>query len=384
MIASRKVTLSVTALSLLAASPRPALALPTMIRLGYAECSVCHISPQGGGPLNVYGRGIDRAQSLRGGEYAPATDNLTRVLTLGGRTTQEFRTIIQEQASLAAGGSVRTRLWPRLAYRNATEIGKGFRAAATVTVESATAARPSLSYAPSSEAPSVFVNTALLHYRPIKSLELAAGRDQLPSGVNVPDLGLWTRSRNRLGYDDVPSQVKMFWNSRLVHVTPFIYAPGGNESSGDREKGAGTLAEVVFGQEHAVAGMSFVNGTAPLGDRQMVGGYVRLGIGNWGILVEHDLTDRTRVSPAPVSFGQSASYGQLFWAYDEWLVFSATAERLHVEPPFEERLLAGKLEVAARLASQATLGVSARLQRDQIGGRLSVSVMLQAALKTVQ
>ncbi len=381
MIRSRAVAFWVTALSLFAA--RPALGLPTMIRLGYSECSACHISPQGGGPLTVYGKGIDRAQSLRGGEYTVGTDNFTRALTLGGRTTQEFRTVLQEQGSLVQGGSVQTRFWPRLAYRNATEIGKGFRASATVTMESATAIRPLLPYAPLSQAPSVFVNNALLSYRPVQTLEFAAGKDLLPSGVYLPDLGLWTRSRNRLGYYDAPAQVKMFWNGGHVHVTPFVYAPGDNEDSNAREKGAGTLAELVFAQEHAVVGMSFLNGTAPVGDRQMVGGYVRMGFGNWGVLAEHDFTDRTNVSPLAASFGQSASFGQVFWAAEEWLVFSATAERLHVETPFEERLLAGKLEVAARLASQATLGVSARLQRDQISGRLSASVMLQAALKTV-
>jgi hypothetical protein len=36
-----------------------AFALPTMIRLGYRECAACHVSPQGGGPLNVYGRAVD-------------------------------------------------------------------------------------------------------------------------------------------------------------------------------------------------------------------------------------------------------------------------------------------------------------------------------------
>jgi len=383
LISSRAVALSVTLLSLLAATPRQALALPTMVRLGYSECSACHYSPQGGGPLNLYGRGIDQAQSYRGGEYIPATSNLARILTIGGRTTQELRTVIQEQASVVTGGSVQTRLWPRLAYRNATEIGRGLRVAATITAEGATAIRPTLSYAPLSRAPSVFVNTALLHYRPTKTLEFAAGRDQLPSGVNVPDLGLWTKSRNRLGYYDAPSQLKMFWTGRHVHVAPFAYMPGSNEDSDDGEKGAGTVAEVVVGQDHAVLGMTVVNATAALGDRQMMGGHARLGFGSWGIVAEHDFTKRTQVSAARASFSQSTSYGQLFWAPDDFLVISGIAERLHVEQPFEERLVAGKLEIAARLASQATLGISARIERDQIRRRYSASLMLQAALKTV-
>jgi hypothetical protein len=175
----------------------------------------------------------------------------------------------------------------------------------------------------------------------------------------------------------------MFWTARRVHVTPFAYTRGNNESSDAAEKGAGTLAEVVFGEQHVVLGASVANGTAPVGNRQMVGGYVRLGFGSWGILAEHDITQRTHVSETRLSFTQSTSYGQLFWAADDYLVISAIGERLHVEQPFEERLLAGKLEIAARLASQVTLGISARLQRDQINRRFGASVMLQGALKTV-
>ena len=120
-------------LFLIAGLPQRALALPTMIRLGYTECGACHLSPQGGGPLNEYGRGIDRAQSLRGGDYVPPIDDLTRALTFRGRTTQDLRTILQEQTSHAAGNAVQARFWPRAIYRNVTELGNGFSASAVVT-----------------------------------------------------------------------------------------------------------------------------------------------------------------------------------------------------------------------------------------------------------
>src|SRR3954462_7192116 len=50
------------------AMPRSGAAYPNMIRLGYVQCSACHVSPQGGGVLNLYGQGIDYAQTLRADE----------------------------------------------------------------------------------------------------------------------------------------------------------------------------------------------------------------------------------------------------------------------------------------------------------------------------
>jgi len=68
----------------------------------------------------------------------------------------------------------------------------------------------------------------------------------------------------------------------------------------------------------------------------------------------------------------------------EWLVASAIGERLTVQQPFAEKLAAGKLELNARLTSEASVGVSAKVQQNLITGRVSTSVMLQGALKTVR
>lgn len=356
-----------------------------MIRLGYADCAACHVSPQGGGPLNAYGRGIDQAQSLRGGEYVPSSDALAKALTVGGRMLQDVRTVMQEQAAWTAGRRSATVFRPRLMYRNVTTLSDSLRVSATITGETQSAPRPALSYDPAAKPSTWFVNTALVHYRASPTIEIAAGRDQLPTGVNVPDLALFTRSRNREGYYDAPIQVKAFWNAKRVHVTPFGYGSSGNEAPGERESGAGTTAEAdVLGTQKAIVGVTLLRGTADAGDRRLTGLYTRLGFGSWGVLAEHDVTDRTRTAVSPSPFRQSASSAQVFWAMREWLVVSATGERLRVQRPFEERLAAGKLEVSARLSSQATIGVSTRLQRDAVTGRYTRSLALQAAIKTVQ
>src|SRR4051812_33804591 len=57
------------------AMPRSGAAYPNMIRLGYVQCSACHVSPQGGGVLNLYGQGIDSAQTLRADDARGAEDS---------------------------------------------------------------------------------------------------------------------------------------------------------------------------------------------------------------------------------------------------------------------------------------------------------------------
>ena len=365
------------AIALVVLSAASASALPTMIRLGYADCAACHIAAQGGGPLNAYGRGIDIAQSLRIGEDPTIDDNR--------RVTQDLRLVVQEQGTWTSGAAGVNFFRPRLMYRNATAISNALRFSATVTAESAHTPRPALGYEPAARSSTIFVNTALIHYKSSAAFELAVGRDQLPSGVNVPDLAFYTKSRNRLGYYDAPTQFKMYWGASRYHITPFVYAPGGNEPAGERESGAGSLAEVdVLGNHRTIAGVTFQRGTARNGDRRMVGAYARLGFGPWGILAEHDVTDRTRNGPAVVAFRQTASYAHVFWAVREWLVASGTGERLRVEAPFAESLNAGKVELAARLSNQATIVAGTRFERNVLTERWARSVTVQVALKTVQ
>lgn len=128
----------------------PMLALPTMIRLGYTNCAACHLAPQGGGLLNGYGRSIDEAQSLRGGEYQPTTNPVVRALSWGGRITQDLRFAGQEQVSTSTNQPIAGVLRSRFMYRNATEFGKGVRFSAVIVGENESAARPKLSYNPRS------------------------------------------------------------------------------------------------------------------------------------------------------------------------------------------------------------------------------------------
>ena len=318
------------------------------------------------------------------GDYQPSEAGFVRALNLDGRITHDLRAVMQGQARWVGDERSPGSFRPRLLYRNVSELGHGFRLSGVVTVDGERAPRPTVNYDPLTSPSALFVNTALVHYRIGKTWELAAGRDQLPSGVNVPDLSLYIKSRNRLGYYDAPTQVKMFWWSRRHAFTPFLYGPGGNEAPGERESGGGWLYEFdPIGEQRAKLGVTFLQGTSGNGGRRMAGAYARLGFGKWGILAEHDVTDRTRNVPDSVSFRQNATYGQVFWATREWLVASLIGERLHVAPPFAQHLMAGRFEIAARLTNQATLVANTRIERNMTTGRLSKSVGFQLALKTI-
>jgi hypothetical protein len=358
---------------------RPAVALPTMIRLGYHECASCHVSPQGGGPLTPYGRGIDEAQSRRAGEYRPSDDGLFQAFAWGGRVIQDVRVVTQAQRAWTSHESGSKSFWPRFMYRNVTTIGRGFSVAGTITGQSAAPSR-----LPGTPADSLFVNTALVHYRAAPAFALAAGRDQLPSGINVPDLGAFIKARNGLGYADAPTQVKMFIGGGRWSVVPFAFASNRTDGLRGRGWGSGTLAEVdLFGRHTAVIGATLLHGRGPENARRTIGAYARLGFGQWGILAEHDFTDRSG-GESGVVLTKHTTYAQLFWAAREWLVLSAIGERLQARAPAPARSTAGKLEVAARFTNQASVGVIARVVRDPIAGRLTTSASLQVALKSAQ
>ena len=60
------------------------------------------------------------------------------------------------------------------------------------------------------------------------------GKSLLPSGVNISDLTVLVRSRNRMGYYDAPLQAKLFWWGKRYQFVPYVFAPGGPEEADER------------------------------------------------------------------------------------------------------------------------------------------------------
>ncbi len=364
----------------------PAYALPTMVRIGYPNCWSCHVAPQGAGLLNQYGRGIDAAQSLRGNDYAPSTNALFNVLNWNGKINQDLRTVMQLTNTSTDGHKAGTQVFrDRYIYRNVTEFGGGWRFTATGTWDAkAFAPRPTEVYDRPDNPYTFFANSAYVSYKPNEHFEVDAGRDALPTGINIADLSVFARARNRNGYYDSPTQVKAWAMGKRYQAAAYAFGPGGNEQKGFHEKGYGGMAEFdLLGAGRTVAGVNALRATSAFENRTLVAPYLRFGFGRSGVLAEYDMTRRT-VNTTGQSFLQRTAYVQAFVAAKEWLVPSLIYEQLRVDNPYRERLDAVKLETSARLTSQLTITAGPRVQHDELTGRWAKSLVVQIAVKSAK
>lgn len=187
------------------ALPRPAAAYPNMIRLGYPNCSACHVSPQGGGVLNSYGKGIDYAQTIRADEPPGAE--------MPSGTTA--RLLWDIRASLGVDGA------PQAAtqYGLSTSMRAAIGLSAHQQVVYAFSVRsPTLSTTRRMGAASLGMSRLYYTYQPKEGLALVVSRDDLPSGLGLPGANSFYRSVNNPSVSTTPTQVKLFWWNKRWQV----------------------------------------------------------------------------------------------------------------------------------------------------------------------
>lgn len=352
----------------------PASGSPAMIRLGYSSCQACHLSPQGRGLLTEYGKGIDDTQSAREGVYQPDESRPRRVF-------QDVRVLAQGSAEDRTGSAIVGSGGARVWYRNASVITRTTRVSGIVSVDAPPRDTEVTAVHPLPAQPQVFLRQALFEYMPRDGAYLAIGRDTLPSGVEIADQSTYMRARNVQGLTDVPTQVKLFLSTRRFQVAPYVFGPSGHEASGFHTGGAGVLAETYLLGDRLAAGLSTRVARNTTHHERLVGAYLRLGLGRWGVLAEHDVTHRRERHDQRLGFGQHTGYAQVFVYPVDWLVLSLGAERLTVDPPYLERRIALRPEVSARLSPHVTVATSVRHQ--QIDGRRATTFLVQLYVKTV-
>lgn len=295
-----------------------AWASPTMIRLGYTSCAPCHLSPQGGGLLTDYGKGIDLAQSLLARDYAPPSDASQR------RFIQDFRVLLAAYRNVdltrdEAAASPDVRLW----YRAARKLGANHRLSSTVGINFWSDPTTISAHAD----PKLVVIKALWEYRIAEGVELAVGRDVRPSGLEMTDYQDFLRTSTEPGATTSSfTQAKLFWWTKRVHLTPFVFGPGGGENRRFRQYGAGVLGGIEGWHQRAVIGASARMSRTESYTRKSIGAYARLGFGRWGILTEQELVDRSEPTSDAQAVQQYMEDTQVFFAVYEWLVTSMTMQ----------------------------------------------------------
>jgi len=287
-------------------------ALPTMIRLGYNNCAACHVTPQGGGLLTPYGKGIDTAQSLQRRDITPPD--------APPRSLYDVRFVLgasRMSSELPANSMTSSNV--RMMLRNMVMLSSHTAVSYQAGVDTAVSKKR----AGNAGTADLVVSKALFEYRPKEGVALQVGRDTLPNGLGLPDpQTFWRRQNDPLG-TAYPFQAKAFlWTPRF-EVTPYAFGPGYDETTlAARQHGGGVVGGVDVWKQRAVLGMSARTSMSTAFDRRSVGAYARLGFGRWGILGEHDLTSRVdRISALPQT-DFVVGFTQFFVAPKEWFVTS--------------------------------------------------------------
>jgi hypothetical protein len=295
----------------------PASALPTMIRLGYNSCAACHLSPQGGGLLTPYGKGIDSAQSLQRREIT-APDKARRSLYDVRFVLGASRLSSEQPAGSTTASNV------RMMVRNMVMLSSHTAVSYQAGMDTAVSKRA----AGNAGTADFVVSKAVFEYRPMEGMAFQVGRDTLPTGLGLPDPQAFARKQHDPLGTAYPIQAKaFFWTSRF-EVAPYAFGPGLDESRTVRQHGGGVAGGVDVWKQRAVVGMTARASASPAFDRRSVGAYARLGFGRWGILGEHDLTSRLGRAPGALPADYVAGFTQFFVAPREWFVTSLLIDEI--------------------------------------------------------
>jgi hypothetical protein len=327
--------------------------------------------------LTDYGKGIDLAQSLKGGEYEPPDPNESprlrydvRLLTSGYTTTPS-----------ATGSRPSPPSWLRTFFRSSAALGAHNRLAGTIVFE-----------APVGDMSLLWETKPLAQvlggweYRPTDAFTLAVARDRLPRGVELGETRTYLQD---LDIDKYPAQVRMFVTTNRFHVTAYAFAPGSQNAFDRHVRGAGVLGEVLMAANHLAVGVSARRSledapTAGSLEKQTVGAYARLGFGKWGLVSEHELT-KPRLAGAITSTPERwAGFTQFFFIPKEWLVTSLIAEQSNDVTEPRSRAFRWRPEVQVRLTSNVTITGSVRTDTARGTTERSRIYLVQLALKSVK
>jgi len=352
-----------------------ASALPTMIRLGYTNCAVCHVSPQGGGLLTPYGKGVDTAQSLFREEPRTPDEQLRSLYDLRVVFAANMVSSEQKPGTLSAS-TLRT------TFRNAVNMSSHTRVSYQAGLDATMTGN--MTMAPAVGTGDVVLSKAIFEYHPRDGVSLQVGRDALPDGLGLPDPQAFMRRQHDAFGTAYPVQAKAFLWSPRFELTPYVYGPGFDETRHvARQHGAGVVGGVNV-WKRAVIGMTARTAYSASFDRRSAGAYARLGFGRWGMLAEHDLTSRVVPGPVPAPADYILGYTQLFVYPAEWFLASLIVDDVEVTGSATRHAYRVAPSVAMRLSNNFTLGFTTRNEVVRGPAPDSRTYLLTLAVKSVQ
>lgn len=234
--------IKVLPLALLAFFPYHASAFPEMIRLGYVNCTACHLAPNGGGLMTDYGRSIS-AEALstwaRPKEELPGHDFFAEPpawLKIGGGL-RVIQTYIDTPRATASSFFL---------MQSDLELGLNFKK--LWYVQSFGVQRGP----PQAQDQGAFVSSHFYAlYNWSDEIYSRAGKYRLPYGLNLPDHTAFVRQNLGLGqgqesYNLEAGLIGESWNSLLA------LSFGRTESRLELEKGASFQLAYNYGDSHKI------------------------------------------------------------------------------------------------------------------------------------
>jgi hypothetical protein len=354
MATSGRIASAAAVAILMFAAASPAAAYPNMIRLGYPTCASCHVSPQGGGVLTRYGKGVDLAQTLRAEEPfdAETIENAGWQFLYDNRSTMSIDRDPTSETAYGFGSS----------FRMAVGHEK-HKVVYAFAVRSPTLARTRRM-----GAATMGMSRLYWMYQAKEGLAFVVGRDDLPSGLGSSGMTSYARRVNNPTVSSTPTQVKMFWWNKRWQTAAYGYGPDGLETAPQWEaRGVGAVVGYNAWKDRAVVGLTGRVSKADAFDRNNAGVFVRLGLNeHFGVLAEHDVTSRTVNTGR--QFTHVAGHVEMFYVPVNWLQTGLAVQHLNTTGGASTYRLTPSVEL--RLTGNVRLDFSMRHVYQDIDSRV--------------
>ena len=282
----------------------PTWAYPEMVRHNYVNCTSCHVSPSGGGVLNLYGRALSRELLSQFGKeqesaFAYGMVKTPEWLDMGG----EFRALGLYQD---APQFVKGRVFPMQTDLEAAANYKKVWIAGTVGYQSVPAGQPAIA--------SLVSRRHYVNYRPTDEISLRAGRFMPVYGINTPDH--MTFVKRSLGWTPGSEtyNLELAWIGERINVygTGVFGRPDARDLN--REMGAALTSSLSVYDSYKI-GISYYYGYNSLGRRHIAGPWGILGFTpRFFLLTELDFQQSISNSDLGTQFG-AVNYQRLDYEF---------------------------------------------------------------------